>query len=627
MRNTINWITKKFKFYDFWILTKKEQKRFRNYHLPIFECPSCGCIKNDSNWEVNILWQACVNCWDTESLKEFETSSFKQFKKWKFAVKLDMSQRTHQEIIKHFQTHVLWQCNVCQRQNFNLEKDSSWNPNSHSHTSCEWCGDEYKLDEDFLSFWAMKWFWFDDGDDNSNTYELKKLAEWQFLWLQAIAKARKIDKEKWPSINDELSALESWLKKVKSRSRSIAWGRLKDGQRLIEFLENYLDDENSITFQKRARRVSKRVRNYTHEVIATNNTYKTTPHHVDSWLLERYFYNLSRLDFATTWWTSFWAFMSFIVLSAMIEGNWERDISWVSHITSLERQDKWTLDLQYSFSRREPSYNQDYEGNDLEEGIEYETIRDNTWVSRFNSYNGQREYYRLRFWWWIEEISNWYKNLDTGRDEWIDEDCPIEDDDSPLSTWIWSSWTPIFDDYEETEGLWYWWNGDLFHRPERSEQYEDNISFIIPSIGDSILSVLVSPAYADWHNCGYESDVTIKAERFMTIQRYSVWDWDESNWYSSDIIQGTNYQDTFKELEWRVLEDTSNQRLVDNRLIMQLEARDEDWKEFIIPITNEDQWFQISQHIWETCTIQKSYLMRWLKWISSDDVYEQCIEQ
>jgi len=194
MRNSLKTLRDKFRFHDFWILTKKEQKRFRNYHLPIFQCPSCWSFKNN-DWEVNVLWTACVNCGDTESLEEFEKSSFKQFQRWDFAFKLDMSQKEHQGIIKHFQTHVLWQCNQCQRQNFNLPKDDDGNPDTHSHTSCEGCWDWYKSNEDFLSFWAMKWFWFDDGDDSTNTYELKKLAEWQFLWLKAIAKARKIDRQ------------------------------------------------------------------------------------------------------------------------------------------------------------------------------------------------------------------------------------------------------------------------------------------------------------------------------------------------------------------------------------------------------------------------------------------------
>lgn len=636
MRNTLTSMWKRFKFYDYWILTKEEQKRFRNYHLPIFECPSCGNFKN-ADGAVNILWHACVSCGDTESLEELETSSFRQFQKWNFAFKLDMSRRDHQEVIKHFRSYILWQCNHCQRQNFNLPKDTKGNPDTQAHTNCEGCWDSYEAHEDFLSFHAMRWFWFDDGDDSDNSYELQKLAEGQFLWLKSIAKARKIDRKKWTGLNDELQALSSELERAKSRSRRIAWWRLRDGQRLIEFLEDYLEDDASISFQRKARKVtrkvSKRVRNYAHEVSATNSTYKTTPHHKDSSVLEKYFYNLSRLDFATAWWTTFWAFVSFVSLSAIIEWNWERDIIWSSHTAHLERQDKWTLDLQYRFSRREPSYDTDYDWDDLEEGIEYETIRDSTWKDRFDTYRENEDFYRLELIWRVQEVSNWSETLDTWRNElvWVPKICPSSDDTSfggwgiSPSSW-WSSWVG------------YDGNGWLFYKPEAEEFLPDwyiDVTSLEPSIGEQIWSVTsevgaaliwVQPAYAAWCGDWKNRDVTVEAERFVTIQRYSVWDWDTKSWYQTELIPWTDFRETFSRLEEEILTDRDNQRITSNRLTMQIEAQDQNGELFTIPVTDREQWIEISTNMWESCTIEKSYLMKWIRWVTANDISDQCIQ-
>lgn len=608
-------------YYDFWILTQEEQDRFRNYHLPLFTCPSCGNIKN-GNWEVNILWNSCVYCWDTESLKEFETSSFQQFQKWEFAFHLDMSIKEHQETIAHFRDFILWQCDQCERHNFNLPKDSQGNPDITQNISCEWCWDPYEQNNDFLSFWAMKWFGFDDGDDSSNTYELKKLWEWQFLWLQAVAKARKIDSHNGDNHHNELSALEEGLKNIKRGTRSISWGRWKDGNRLIYFLESYLDWKWKAT----TKRVKRETSEYVRAVIDTNRATRRTPYRENAGRLEKYWYKLTHLDQDTIWFTWLWATgiaLWLLITAYLVEWDFERTIWEASHRVSLEREDKWILDLQYSLSRREPFY---------DEEIKYTTVIDTTGRDRFDTYSENRDFYRLQVLWWSQEIHNWYSTLDTWRDEWVDNVC------IDIDSWSESSrtYTPSGGwSYWGSNWMWYDGNGGLFHHPEPQDilpEYRDDITYNAPiwdtiiSIGGDIFHTLiwVQPAYAG--NCGgHYEDITVSAEKFITIQRYSVWDWKEQNWHRSDIISWTNYQTSFDMLQEQILTDNDNQRLIGEELSMFIEVQDTDGTPYNLPVWNEGQWRELSRNIWTQCEISKSYLLSWIYWITADDITEQCI--
>lgn len=102
------------------ILTSAEKKRFKNYHLPLFTCPSCGTLTK--NGTINTMGSPCVNCGYSIELDEYQTSSLKQFKKQKFAFKLNIKDLAHQQIIANFRDHVLWQCDQCQKHNLNLPK-------------------------------------------------------------------------------------------------------------------------------------------------------------------------------------------------------------------------------------------------------------------------------------------------------------------------------------------------------------------------------------------------------------------------------------------------------------------------------------------------------------------------
>lgn len=628
MKNTL----KKPSYHDFWILSHKEQDRFRNYHLPIFECPSCGSIKN-SAWDVNILGNACVNCGDTETLQEFEKSSFKQFQKWEFAFELKMSEIEHQKIIKHFQSYILWQCDHCRRQNFNLPKNSNGGPDLDANISCQWCPSPYNPKEDFLSFWAMKDFGFDDGDDSSNEYELKKLAEGQFLWLKAVAKARKIDSEKWPSHNEELLQLQKSLEKRKQASRSIAWGRMKDGERLIEFLEEYLQGEAITKRQK----IQRRTRDYIHEIVAANSTRMTTPYQKDTGIVWKYFFNLTRFEQATVIWTAAWSVAALITALAILEKTAQIDIQDVSHRVTLLREDKWTFELEYSTQRREPYYDEDASDDD-DEKYSYKTIPDTQWKDAYEGYLAQRDLYRLQYLNELTERQNGSIDVDTGKDKWINVDCPDESDDDttsiPLTPRSSGGWTTYSPPSGWSQGFKYDGNGWLFHHPEPEEFFSEGY-IDISSLGTEILQVSsevvstilwVSPAYAHGHNCGYYVDIEIEnVPRYKTSQKYSVWDWKDIQTFKSDITQWIDYTRSLDILRNTSITDTVNQREKWDKVERFVDIS---YRERLsrIPVSNQSDWVNLSEHTWEVCSITISYLNWILHWIDSKSIVEQCLQ-
>lgn len=66
------------------------------------------------------------------------------------------------------------------------------------------------------------------------------LGELQLLWLQALAKAKKIDAHAGTQSFDERKKLIVALENIKSRSRWISGGRWKDGSEALRFIEEYL---------------------------------------------------------------------------------------------------------------------------------------------------------------------------------------------------------------------------------------------------------------------------------------------------------------------------------------------------------------------------------------------------
>lgn len=638
MKNTL----KKPPYYDFWILSDKEQDRFKNFHLPLFCCPSCWETRNGAL--INTIWSSCVACWYTESTAEFASSSLKQYQKKNFAFHLDISKKEHQEIIALFRDNVLWQCTQCESHNMNLPKGKDGEPDLKQDTQCEKCAHPFNINEDILPIWALKWFGFNDGDSSSNTYELKKLWEVQILWLQALAKARKIDASRWDGKLSEIQALQQWLEKIKRNTRAISGWKYKDGNRALQYIQSYLEWAG----KAKIKRVTREVQEYVRAVSATNNPHRQTPYRAGAGKWEKFWYKLAHLDGDTIRILMYSGIgIVWIGLLASYLKQWEyhRIIGETSHNVELLREDKWTLPLSYTLSRKEPYYDED------DEEVRYRIVEDTSWEERYIHYLRDAELYRLRHLWAPTEKRNGSTTLDTGEDEWIDVECPTEEDDDTTIIFSWDddSWWSISipswwgslrydDDDDDDGGLWFDGSGGMFHHPESRDffpEWYDEITRWPSSFWQEILTtsselamalLWVSPAYAHGHKCGYNADITVSADRYITVQNYSVWDWKNQNWYSSPIISWVNYEETFRELEKQILTDNENQRIKDRRLNMLVEIVDEDGNTYSLPVRNEMLWKQLSQNMWEQCTIQKSLLMQWIRWITVDDIVNQCLK-
>ncbi len=182
----------------------------------------------------------CVACGYSINSEEFKALSFAQYKKQKFAFHLDVEDRKHQEIIQRFQKNVLWECDQCGKHNLNLPKLANGEPDFEAEVQCEGCAHPYEEQNDLLPFWVLKQLGFDDGDDTSNVYELKKLGETQLLWLQALGKARKIDAHTGTRKYVERKKVSAGLEEIKSQSRWISGGKWRDGTQALAFLDAYL---------------------------------------------------------------------------------------------------------------------------------------------------------------------------------------------------------------------------------------------------------------------------------------------------------------------------------------------------------------------------------------------------
>lgn len=613
------------------ILTPQEKNKFKNFHLPMFVCPSCWTI---SKWkQINMIASSCVNCGDKIELKEFKLSSLKQFQKKDFAFKLDINDAKHQEIIALFRDNVLWQCNSCNWNNLNLPKDKNWDPDISHDVHCDWCGDKYIHWENLLPFWALKWFWFDDWDDSNNTYELEKLWETQLLWLQAIEKAHSIDAttNNWKRL--EIKKLQDWLETLKSNTRTISRGRRKDGTKALEYLENYLYWESYALNSA----IQRKTTEYVRTVLETNNPFYETPK--EKTIIKDYTQNLKYLDLKTWLYTWTWVAFMFLALTSIIDWKYEIEIRWTKHSVSYLKESKWTLDLEYNIQKHTPYYD-DFKFSFTDEwNISYNTTTDNTWKELYNKYASKKEYYRLQMVWEPVEIKKWTLELDTWRDETIHHyvSCPETSDYSSDTSWWWS-WWGWWGGWWWSSGMWFWWSGDLMLWPKWEEiqnhtitpagEYNPTIQ-LASLTGEKIFQIITMTSDAHADDCWYDTteDITIEADIKYTIQKYKVRDWKTKQWFESEIKEGIDYHSTYSNLKEKILRDIENERIIDQKLKMILEIKDENWKIIPIPILDEAMWKQLNNAMEKRCTISKPLLFKWINGITDDDLKQCNIEK
>lgn len=117
----------------------------------------------------------------------------------------------------------------------------------------------------------------------------------------------------------------------------------------------------------------------------------------------------------------------------------------------------------------------------------------------------------------------------------------------------------------------------------------------------------------------------VSARRYITLQHYSVWDWKTQTWFSSDFIDGMDYNQSFTALKEKILSDTENQRIIAENLILRATAQDEDGKLYEIPVRSLEDWQNIGRHIGRDCRIEKSILRSMFEGkITDEDIVEQC---
>ena len=592
------------------ILSLTDKDKFQNSHLPLFACPACAREWHDPHGNgsmINLMGSPCVSCGYSIDIKEFQALSLKQFQKQDYAFHLDIDSPKHQEIIQRFQKNVLWECDQCKKHNLNLPKNAQGEPDAWANVQCEGCGHPYKHEVDLLPFWALKGIGYDDGDDTTNVYELKMLGELQLLWLQALAKAKKIDAHAGTQSFDERKKLIVALENIKSRSRWISGGRWKDGSEALRFIEEYLVWKTTAISHQVQRDISW----YARAVLETNNPNRKTPYKNDANFFQQYLYNLQHFEATSIFLTLLALGCSVGVALAVLEKEISFEIESVYHTARVEREDKGTLNLEYAFYRDEPYY---------DNGIEYRRIIDRTGLERYEAYAEEREFYRLREIWWVQTRNNGHETLDTGINEWVSTICP--DTSSP------SSWGGWLSPSGGSRGMWSWGSGDLFHRPEGPFIPWiplDNITSLSPITQEysfSLLDIIASPAYAG--SCGYYRDITVRAEKRITVQEYQVWDWKTQTWFSSPRTEWTDTVQTFVTLEWRILNDSENQQIIGRDTLLEAEIRKDGEDSESISIPDEAQWYILSENIGAQCTLSKSYLLWILQGIDAEDITEQC---
>jgi hypothetical protein len=172
-------------------------------------------------------------------------------------------------------------------------------------------------------------------------------------------------------------------------------------------------------------------------------------------------------------------------------------------------------------------------------------------------------------------------------------------------------------------------------KPEQKHIFPElfpEISSLTPTVWEisrEILAALawISPASAQ--SCwDYEwRDIEVSAQRYMTIQRYQVWDWKNKTWFHWEVETRTDITQTLQDLTSNILNDNQNQRIVDEKIVMQIEFREEDWESVLIPLYSQQDWLELSEHIWESCSIKKSILRTMLQWKATvDDIEAQCFQ-
>lgn len=603
------------------ILSLADKEKFKNYHLPLFSCPSCAREWRDPHGNgsmINLMGSPCVSCWYSVHLKEFSALSFSQFQKQDFAFHLDIDSPKHQEIIQQFQRNVLWECDQCGKHNLNLPKNNDGNPDVSVRVHCEGCSHPYEHERDLLPFWALKQIGFDDGDDSTNVYELKKLWETQLLWLQALAKARKGDNHTGNNRFEERKKLIAGLERIKSKSRWISGGKWRDGTQALAFLEEYLFGKTiAISHQ-----VQREIAWYTRAIIETNNSARKTPYPENANLAQKYLFNLLHLDTATMFWSTVGGAVWIIWILWVLEKTIEIEIEGSYHRASIIREDKGTLDLDYALYRDEPKYNED------DEEIQYQREIDSSWVEIYKVYAQNPDFYRLQVAEWVSKKNNGYETLDTGRDEWVSQTCPdTSSDDSWGGSGGWYSPSG-----GGSDGMGFWGSGDMFYKPERNIIIDgiptDEITSLSPlwdtswQFNFSLMDIIASPAYAE--SCGYYRDVTVSAERFITVQEYQVWDWKTQTTFPAPRTVWIDTETTLEELETQYLQDRENQRIIARDIIREIDTVDSEGKKRTIEIPDVSQWFILDQNVWTQCEITKSYLLYILGWISAQDIDEQC---
>lgn len=570
----------------------------------------------------------CVSCGDSVELKEFQALSLKQFQKQDFAFHLDIDSPKHQEIIQQFQRNVLWQCDQCGKHNLNLPKDRDGNPDTSIGVQCEGCSHPYEHEIDLLPFWALKQIGFDDGDDSTNVYELKKLWETQLLWLQALAKARKGDNHTGNNRFEERKKIIAGLERIKSKSRWISGGKWRDGTQALAFLEEYLFGKTvAISHQ-----VQREIAWYTRAIIETNNPARKTPYPENANLGQKYLFNLLHLDTATMFWSTVGGAVWIVWILWVLEKTIEIEIEGSYHRASIIREDKGTRDLEYALYRDEPKYNED------DEEIQYQREIDNSWVEIYNIYSQNPDFYRLRVADWVTKKNNGYETLDTWDDEWVPETCP---DTSSDDSGGWSddsgvessdSWGGSDDSGGWSDGMGFWGSGDIYYKPERNFMIDgvalDEITSLSPlwdtswKFHFSLMDIIASPAYPE--SCGSYRDVTVSAQRFITVQEYQVWDWKTQTTFSTPRTAWIDTDSTLRGLETQYLKDTDNQRIIGRDIIREIDTVDSEEKKRTIEIPNASQWFILNQNVWTQCEISKSYLLYLLQGIDAQDIDEQC---
>jgi hypothetical protein len=186
--------------------------------------------------------------------------------------------------------------------------------------------------------------------------------------------------------------------------------------------------------------------------------------------------------------------------------------------------------------------------------------------------------------------------------------------------------------------MWFWWSGDLMLWP-KWEKIQNHIitpwweyNPIIEQASitwDKIIQIILMSSDAHAGDCWYDTkeDITIEADIKYTIQKYKVWDWKTKQWFESEIKEGIDYYSTYSTLKDMILKDTENERIIDKKLKMIVDIKDDNWKTIPVSIQNEDMWKQLNNAMDRWCSISKPLLFKWLNGITDDDLKQCSIEK